>query len=153
MSVTAMKAKSTVESLRDIVQDLLVPDMKALKVGLETHRVETKLQTDVVRSEVVSLRNEMNISLDSLRIEIRLRDEKQSQAIHAFSDKQAHATQALSDRMDQAHQTLSDKMEKANQALLDRMDQANKALTDKMVFTADVRERLAVLEDREKRPS
>ena len=98
MSVTTMKAKNTVESLRDIVQDLLVPDMKALKVGM-----------DSLHTEVASLRNEMHLSADSLRTEIRLRDEKQSQAIQALSDKLGYAI--------------------------------------------DIRERLAVLEDRGKRPS
>jgi hypothetical protein len=102
MSVTAMKAKSAVESLRDIVQDLLVPDMKAIRVEVESHRRETKAEFD-------SVRNEMKISFDSIRTELRLRDEKQSQAIQALSDKIGYAL--------------------------------------------DIRERLAVLEDRGKRPS
>jgi hypothetical protein len=115
-----MKAKNAVESLREVVQDLLVPDMKALKVGLDSHRNETKLQTDGIRSEITSLRNELhlsvdslrnelNLSVDSLRTEMRLRDEKQSQAIQALSDKIGYAL--------------------------------------------DIRERLAVLEDRANRPS
>ena len=109
MSVTAMKAKSAVESLREIVQDLLVPELKALKVGLDSHRSETKLQAEGLRNEISSLRNEMHLSTDSLRTEMRLRDEKQAQAIQALSDKIAYAI--------------------------------------------DIRERLAVLEDRGKRPS
>jgi hypothetical protein len=123
MAVTATKVKSSVESLRDIVQDLLVPDMKALKVGLEAHRVETKLQTDGVRSEVASLRNEMNISLESLRTEMRLRDEKQTQSIHALSDRTNQALAGLTDKIDQGFRTLS----------------------DKMGYTTDLRERIAVL--------
>jgi sensor histidine kinase YesM len=73
MAVTAMKAKSTVESLREIVQDLLVPELKALKV------------------EMASLRGDLVTGLDAVRIEMRLRDEKQSQAIQALSDKLSYA--------------------------------------------------------------
>jgi hypothetical protein len=69
MSVTAMKAKNAVESLRDIVQDLLVPELKSLKVSID------------------SLRSETNISMDALRNEMRLRDEKQTQAFHHLSEK------------------------------------------------------------------
>jgi len=68
-----MKAKSTVESLREIVQDLLVPELKALKV------------------EMASLRGDLVTGLDAVRIEMRLRDEKQSQAIQALSDKLSYA--------------------------------------------------------------
>ena len=73
MAVAAMKAKSTVESLREIVQDLLVPELKALKV------------------EMASLRGDLVTGLDAVRIEMRLRDEKQSQAIQALSDKLSYA--------------------------------------------------------------
>jgi hypothetical protein len=73
MAVTAMKAKSTVDSLREIVQDLPVPELKALKV------------------EMASIRGEMAIGFDAIRTEMRLRDEKQSQAIQALSDKLACA--------------------------------------------------------------
>jgi len=66
MAVTAMKVKSNVESLREIVQDLLVPELKALKV-------------------------EMAVGFDSIRTEMRLRDEKQTQAIEALSDKLNYA--------------------------------------------------------------
>jgi hypothetical protein len=62
MSVTAMKPKNAVESLREIVQDLLVPELKAIKATME-----------------------------GIRIEMQLRDEKQTQAIQALSDKLSYA--------------------------------------------------------------
>jgi hypothetical protein len=102
MSVTAMKAKNAVESLREIVQDLVVPDLKAVKIEVESHRRETKIEFDSVRNEIRTL-------ADSLRTEMRLRDEKQSLAIEALSDK--------------------------------------------IGYTTDIRERLAILEDRGKRAS
>ena len=48
--------KNIVESSRDIVQDLLVPELKALKVS-----------QDAIHSEVGYLRAEMKSSIDSLR--------------------------------------------------------------------------------------
>jgi hypothetical protein len=58
MSVTAIKPRNAVESLRDIIQDLLVPELKSIKV-----------------------------SIDSLHTEMKLRDEKQTQAINYLSEK------------------------------------------------------------------
>lgn len=90
MTVTALKPRNAVESVRDIIQDLLVPEMKALKM------------------EMSAVRNEMSMGFESLKTEMRLRDEKQSQA--------------------------------------------GQALSEKLGYAIDVRERLAVLEDRAKRP-
>jgi hypothetical protein len=65
--------KSSVDSLREIVQDLLVPELKALKV------------------EMTSVRGELVTGLEAIRVEMRLRDEKQTQAIQALSDKLNYA--------------------------------------------------------------
>jgi hypothetical protein len=73
MSTTATKVKSSVDSLREIVQDLLVPELKALKV------------------EMTSVRGELVTGLEAIRVEMRLRDEKQTQAIQALSDKLSYA--------------------------------------------------------------
>jgi hypothetical protein len=54
----AVAAKNIVDSLRDVVQDLLVPELKALKV-----------------------------SMDSIRTEMRVRDEKNDQAMRHLSEK------------------------------------------------------------------
>ena len=89
MPVAAIKAENAVESLRDVVQDLLVPELKAIRADLDSYRRETKLE------------------IEGLRTEMRLRDEKQTQALQALSDKVGYAL--------------------------------------------DIRERLAVLEDRAKR--
>ena len=80
MAVTAMKTKRTVESLRKIAHDLLVQELKALKVEMAS-----------IHGEIAAVRNEMALGFDSVRTEMRLRDEKQSQAIQALSDKLAYA--------------------------------------------------------------
>lgn len=80
MAASAHKPRNAVESLRDIVQDLLVPELRALKVEVEALRVES-------RNSIDSLRVESRNSIAALRDEMRLRDEKQTQAIQNLSDK------------------------------------------------------------------
>jgi hypothetical protein len=65
----AVVAKTVVDSLREVMQDLLVPELKAVKVSVD------------------SLRNEMKTSLDSMRQEMHLRDELNSQALRSLSEK------------------------------------------------------------------
>jgi hypothetical protein len=109
MAVTAMKAKNTVESLREVVQDLLVPELKSIKVSVDSLRNELHSEISAVRSEIsavrgeitvvrgdmhnemASLRGEMATGFEAVRTEMRLRDEKQSQAIQALSDKLGYA--------------------------------------------------------------
>ena len=56
---------NVVESLRDVVQDILAPDMKA-----------TRMSVEAIHSEVSSIRAEM-----------KLRDEKMTQLVHSGDDK------------------------------------------------------------------
>jgi hypothetical protein len=58
MALAAIKPKNAFESFREVVQDLLVPELKSIKV-----------------------------SIDSLRTKMQLRDEKQTQAVQHLSDK------------------------------------------------------------------
>jgi hypothetical protein len=73
-------AKNAVESIRDVVQDLLVPELKAVKVSVEA-----------VHTELGYLRSEVKISIDSLRQEMHLRDEIHTQAIRNLSEKLDYA--------------------------------------------------------------
>jgi ferritin-like metal-binding protein YciE len=95
MAVTAIKPRNAVESLREIAQDIIVPDMKAIKMEVESHRRETKSDIESLRNEVKtlgdSLRSEVKALGDSLRTEMRLRDEKQTQALQAISDEVGYA--------------------------------------------------------------
>lgn len=65
----AVATKTVVDSLREVMQDLLVPELKAVKVSVD------------------SLRNEMKTSLDSMRQEMHLRDEMSAQAMRSLSEK------------------------------------------------------------------
>ncbi len=125
MAVAALKPRNAAESLRDIVQDLLVPELKAIKTELDSQRRENETHFAGIRSESAAIRNEVKITsaaqkaeTESLRVELRLRDEKQTQALYALSERQTQAFNVLS---------------------------------EKMGTLMEVRERLAVLEDRAKR--
>jgi hypothetical protein len=104
MAVTAMKTKSSIDSVREIVQDFLVPELKAVKVSIE-----------------------------SLQIEMRLRDEKQTQAIMHLDDKLTQSTKNLDDKLTQSTQYLSENI---------------RQISDKIDSSAELRERLASLEAR-----
>jgi hypothetical protein len=72
----AIGTKNIVESFRDVVQDLLVPELKAVKVSVES-----------VHTEMGYLRSEVKTSLDALRQEMRLRDEMHVQTMKVLSEK------------------------------------------------------------------
>ncbi len=102
-----MGSKNMVESFRDVVQDLLVPELKAVKVSVES----------------------LSHQMDSLRIEMKLRDEKMEQLIKAGDA-----------RLEQMIQHGDERNERAVQALCEKLD-----------FAIDIRERLATLEARQPR--
>ncbi len=62
-----MTPKNAVESLRDIVQDLLVPELKAIKVKLESQRRENHLQFENVHNEFGFVRSEAKTTAEALR--------------------------------------------------------------------------------------
>jgi DNA-binding ferritin-like protein len=76
----ATAAKNVVESLRDIVQDLLVPEFKALKVSV-----------DAMREDMRELRADLKDSAESLRTEMKLRDDRQDQAMRNLTEKLSFA--------------------------------------------------------------
>jgi DNA repair exonuclease SbcCD ATPase subunit len=115
MAVTAMKTKSSIDSVREIVQDFLVPELKAVKVSIE-----------------------------SLQIEMRLRDEKQTQAIMHLDDKLTQSTKNLGDKLTQSTRNLDDKLTQSTQYLSENIRQ----ISDKIDSSAELRERLASLEAR-----
>ena len=75
-----MKPKNAVDSLREVVQDFLVPELKSVKVSIDSLHTELKVSIDGLRSEISGLRNEM-----------RLQDEKQTQAVKHLSEKLDYA--------------------------------------------------------------
>ena len=87
-----------VGSFRDAVQDLLVPEMRALKVSMDSIRVEMQLRDDRqtkaledqgqrLTQAIDSFTQEMRLRNEQLSVEMRLRDDKQSQAMQSLSEK------------------------------------------------------------------
>lgn len=68
---TMNATKNIVESFREVVQDLLVPELKSVKV-----------------------------SIDSLRTEMQLRDEKMVQLVRLGDEKNEQAIRNLSEKLD-----------------------------------------------------
>ena len=91
MALAELKAKNTVESLRDVVQDLLVPELKAIKAELQSLRNEMLAGDQGIKNELrasnEAIRNELRAGDEAIKNELRLRDEKQAQAMEALSDK------------------------------------------------------------------
>ncbi len=121
-----MKVKSSVESLREIVQDLLVPELKAVK------------------AEISSMRSEMTTGLDAVRTEMRLRDEKQTQALQYLDEKQTQAFLRLDEKHSAAFKHLDEKMSDSTKHIWDGIQQ----LSAKMDSSVEFRERLASIEAR-----
>jgi hypothetical protein len=63
-------------SFRDTVQDLLVPELRAIKVQIESQTQELRLRSEQQRE-----------SMQQLATEVRLRDEQQKKSIEALSQK------------------------------------------------------------------
>jgi hypothetical protein len=76
-------AKTIVDSVRDVVQDLLVPELKAFQVSIDSLRTEM----GSIRTEMASTRTEMKLRDDKMEQIIRSGDEKNEQAIRNFSEK------------------------------------------------------------------
>lgn len=68
--------KDVLESFRDVAQDLLVPELKAVKVSVES-----------MREDIKELRVDLKESIDSLRIEMKLREEKHEQSMRHLAEK------------------------------------------------------------------
>ena len=67
MSVASIRSKNAVESLRDIVQDLLVPELKAIKASLDALKEEVRLRDEKQTQAIAQLGNEMKLRDENLR--------------------------------------------------------------------------------------
>lgn len=92
MSATA---RTVVDSLREVMQDILVPELKAVKVSVDSLRTEMKLSHE-------SLRTEMKLSHDSLREEMKLRHENLERMIQHGDERSEQLIRSLADKLDAA---------------------------------------------------
>jgi hypothetical protein len=89
----AETAKNVLGSFREAIQDLLVPELKALRVSVDSLRTEMHLRTD-------SLQREMQLRDETLRAELKLRDDSLRAEIHAGDKSTQDALQALGQKLD-----------------------------------------------------
>jgi hypothetical protein len=86
----------TASGLREIIQDLVAPDLRAIKVSVDGLAQEIKLRTDALAQEIKTrteaLSNEMKLrheglqeELRMLRDEMRLRDENQGKMLYLMA--------------------------------------------------------------------
>ncbi len=64
-------AKNILETFRDVVQDLPVPELRAVKVSVEAMRGDMKY----MREDMDRMRSDFKLSNDAMREEMRLRSE------------------------------------------------------------------------------
>lgn len=89
----AETAKNVLGSFREAIQDLLVPELKALRVSVDSLRTEMHLRTD-------SLQREMQLRDETLRAELKLRDDSLRAELHAGDKSTQDALQALGQKLD-----------------------------------------------------
>jgi hypothetical protein len=76
----AASAKMIVDSLREIAEDILVPELKSLKVSIEGLRTEMQMGDQRLQDSVDALRAEMKLRDERLHSEMRLRDEQMQES-------------------------------------------------------------------------
>ncbi len=81
---TAAKAAGT---FRDAIQDLLVPELRSLKVSMEGIRTEMHLRDERQTAALQAQGERLTQAIEALTHEVRLRDENQSKAMASLSQK------------------------------------------------------------------
>jgi len=122
----SVPAKNIIESSRDIVQDFLVPEMKAVKVSIEglTHQI------------------------DSIQVEMKLREEKLEQLIRSGESRMELLVHSGEQRIEQLIRSGLERMEIVVRSGDDKNSQAIDNLSQKVDEKMEFRERLAALEAR-----
>lgn len=77
-SIAESSARS-IGGVRELIQDLVTPDLKATKASVESLQNELRFRTD-------SLSQEMKIRFESLQEELRLRDSIQTKNMQQLTD-------------------------------------------------------------------
>ncbi len=83
----ADSAAKTVGSFREAIQDLLVPEMRSMKVSIDALRTEMLLRDERQTKATEALSEQLSSAIKSLTEEMRLRDTHQSQNMQALSQK------------------------------------------------------------------
>lgn len=85
--------KNVLESFRDVAQDVLVPELKAVKISVDALRTEIKLNTE-------ALREEMKLTKDALREETKIRHEPLTRMMQMESERNDQQIRNLGEKFD-----------------------------------------------------
>jgi hypothetical protein len=103
-AITSGVSKS-VGGFREITQDLVAPELRAVKTSIESLTQELRLRSEALSHEM-KLRNdsllenlskEIHLRTESLKEELRLRDSVQSANIQRLENSQTSLTDAVKD--------------------------------------------------------
>jgi hypothetical protein len=133
----AATAKSIVDSFREMAQDLLVPELKAVRVSVDGLRTEMQLRDEKLADSVEAVRTKLSDSVEALRTEMRLRDERTQESIRHLDERTTALILHLDEKTQQSIRALDDRTQSSLERLAQRLDLA-----------IDIRERLAALEAR-----
>lgn len=80
-------AKTVVDSLREVVQDLLVPELKALRVSVDAMKTEMQLRDEKLEGSIEAVRTEMRLRSESLHKELQTSTTALSTSLQALSQR------------------------------------------------------------------
>ncbi len=141
-------AAKTVGSFREAIQDLLVPELRAVKSSIDALRTEVQLRGEQQAKATQALDERQTLVTQAL-------GERLTQSIQALDERQTLATQALGERQTLATQALGERLTAAVESITEEMrlrdahqTQLMQKLSEKLDFAIDIRERLAHVEAR-----
>ena len=91
-------AKNVLETFRDVVQDLLVPELKAVKVSVDSLRDDMK----TMRDEMKELRVDIRQSNETMREEMKLRHDNLERMITYGDLRNEQLIKSLAEKFDVA---------------------------------------------------
>ncbi len=120
-------AKSIVDSFREVAQNILVPELKAVRVSMDGLRTEMLLRDDRLADAV-----------EARRVEVRLRDERAQESIRHLDERTQQSIKALDDRA----AALIAQTQQSITSLDDRTHSSLEKLSPRLDIAIDIRERL-----------
>ncbi len=108
-------AQKTAATFREAIQDMLVPELRSMKVSIEALTAELRLRDATQTSNLDGLREELRLrdttqtsNLDGLREELRLRDATQTKNLEALREELRLRTDSLKEELRSGFKRIDD---------------------------------------------
>lgn len=131
-------------TFREAVQDMLVPEIRSMKVSMDALTAELRLRDATQTTNLGALRDELRLrdatqttNLEALREELRLRDATQTKNLESLREELRLRTDSLKEEL----RNRTDSLQTEMRAGFKRIDET-------IGTQIDVRERLASIEAR-----